>query len=189
MPYQRAMGLLAMIALMAGCGKEPGTTHVVSFRDNGAVTGSISLQKGGVALRAPGAPTALIDAAGDLRIDRRSTPLNPAQRALLQDYYRNVLAMNEHDMATDLAGAAAGAQTAKRVVQHVASGDAGNIDREMQAKSPQVTEAALKTCHDLAGIKTAQDKLAGQLAAFKPYAGMIQASAVAGCEEGTARRG
>lgn len=187
MSYRRVIGLLAMTALIAACGKESAHTNVVSFRSGSLVTGDIALRKDEVALHAPGAPEALIDAAGDLRIDRQPTTLNATQRALVQDYYRNVLAMNDHGIAMDMAGAVAAGQAAKSIAQDVASGDTANIDKKIQAKSPQETAAALKTCQDLASIKAAQDSLAGQLAAFKPYAGIIEASNVGDCEGPTTR--
>ena len=92
-------------------------------------------------------------------------------------------------MATDMAGAVAAGQAAKSIAQEVASGDVANIDKKLQAKSPEETEAALKTCQDLAGIKAAQDSLAGQLAAFRPYAGIIEAGNVSDCEAPTAQHG
>ncbi|MBD8873915.1 hypothetical protein [Rhodanobacter sp. DHB23] len=189
MSYQRVIGLLALAALMVGCGKESGNTNVISFRSGSQVTGDIALRKDGVALHVPGAPEALIDAAGDLSIDRQPATVNAVQRALLQDYYRNAQAIDEHDLATDMADAAATGHAIKSVVQDIASGNTGNIDKTTQAKSPQVAEAILKTCHDLAGIKAAQDGLAGQLAAFKPYAWIIEAGAIGGCEAMAARRG
>lgn len=35
MSYQRVMGLLAMTALMVGCGKGSGNANVISFRSGG----------------------------------------------------------------------------------------------------------------------------------------------------------
>lgn len=147
------------------------------------------MRKDDVTLHVPSAPRALISAAGDLSIHRRPTTLNAVQRVLLQDYYRNVLAMNEHERATDMAGAPAAGHAIKSVVRDIASGNTGNIDKKIQAKSPQVTEATSKTCHDLAGIKAAQDSLAVQLAAFKPYAGIIEANTISDCEAMAARHG
>lgn len=189
MSYQRVIGLLALTALLVGCGKESDNINVVSFRSGSQVTGDITLRKDDVALHVPGAPEALISAAGDLRIDRQPATVNAVQRALLQDYYRNVLAINEHDLATDMTDAAATGHAIKSAVQDLADGNTSNIDKKIQAKSPQVAGAILKTCHDLAGIKAAQDSLAGQLAAFKPYAGIIGASAISNCEAMAARRG
>lgn len=139
------------------------------------------MRKDDVALHVPGAPEALIDATGDLSINRQPTTVNAVQRAWLQDYYRNVLAINEHELAADMADAAATKHAIKSVVQDIASGNSGNIDKTTQAKSPQVAETTLKTCHDLAGIKAAQDKLAAQLAAFKPYASIVNTSNVTDC--------
>ena len=182
MSYQRVIGLLAMTALMAGCGKESGNTNAISFRNGTVVTGTITLRNDEVTLHAPSAPVALINAAGDLSIDRRPTAVNAAQRALLQDYYRNVLAVNEHGIAAGMAGAAVAGQAIQGVLQGVVGGNTDHIDKEIHAKSQKVAQSALQTCQDLASIKAAQDSLAAQLAAFKPYAGIVEASSINDCE-------
>lgn len=181
MSYQRVIGLLAMTALIAGCGKESGSTNVISFRSSSLVNGGITLRNDEVTLHVQSAPDAVINAAGDLSIDQHPATVSASQRALLQDYYRNVLAVNEHGILTGKAGAAIAGQAIKSVVQGVASGNTDNIDKEIEAKSQKVTQAALKICQDLTGIKMAQDTLAVQLAAFKPYAGIIKADNLADC--------
>lgn len=181
MSCQRVIGLLAMIALMAGCGKESGQINVISFGSSSLVNGGIVLRNGQVTLRAKNAPDAVIDAAGDLSIDQHPATVSAAQRALLQDYYRNVLAVREHGIATGKAGVAVAGQAIKSVAQGIASGNTDTLDKEIEAKSQTVTQAALKICQDLASIKAAQDSLAVQLAAFKPYAGIVDASAITDC--------
>jgi hypothetical protein len=175
------IGLLAMTALIAGCGKESGNTNVISFRSSSLFNGSITLLNDEVMLHVQSAPDAVINAVGDLSIDQHPATVSAAQRALLQDYYRNVLAVNEHGIVTGKAGVAIAGQAVKSVVQGIASGNTDNIDKEINAKSQKVTQSAMKICQDLAGIKTAQDNLAGQLAAFKPYAGIVDASAITDC--------
>lgn len=181
MSYQRVIGLLAMTALIAGCGKESGSTNVISFRSSSLVNGGITLRNDEVTLHVQSTPDAVINAAGDLSIDQRSATVSAAQRALLQGYYRNVLAVNEHGIATGKAGAAIAGQAIKSVVKGIASGHTDSIDKDIDAKSQTVTQEALKICQDLANIKTAQDSLAVQLAAFKPYAGIIKADNLTDC--------
>ena len=181
MSYRRVIGLLAATALIAGCGKDSGNTNVVSFRSGSLVNGGITLQNDEVTLHVQSAPDAVINAAGDLSIAQHPTTVSAAQRVLLQDYYRNVLAVNEHGIATGKAGVAIAGQAIKSVVKGIASGNTDNIDKDIDAKSQKVTQAALKICQDLAGIKTAQDSLAGQLAAFKPYAGIVDAGNITDC--------
>ena len=181
MSYQRVIGLLVMTALIAGCGKESGDTNVISFRSSSLVNGGITLRNDEVTLHVESAPNAVINAAGDLSVDQHPATVNAAQRALLQDYYRNVLAVNEHGIATGKAGAAIAGQAIKSVVKGITSGDTDSIDKDINAKSERVTQEALKICQDIAGIKTAQDSLAGQLAAFKPYAGIIKADNISDC--------
>lgn len=181
MSYQRVIGLLAMTALIASCGKESAISNVMSFRSSTLINGSITLLNDEVTLHVQSAPDAVINAAGDLSINQHPTTVNAAQRALLQDYYRNVLAVNEHGIVTGKAGVAIAGQAIKSVAQGVANGNMDNIDKEINAKSQKVTQSALKICQDLARIKTAQDSLAGQLAAFKPYAGIVDAGNITDC--------
>ena len=181
MSYPRAIGLLAMAALIAGCGKESGSTNVISFRSGSLVNGGITLRNDEVTLHVHSAPDAVINAAGDLSIDHRPATVDADQRALLQDYYRNVLAAKEHGILTGKAGAAIAGQAIQSVVKGIASGDTGSIDKDIDAKSQKVTQEALKICQDLASVKTAQDSLAVKLAAFKPYAGIIHADNLTDC--------
>ena len=109
--------------------------------------------------------------------------IDPAQRALLQDYYRNTLAVQQHGIATGKAGVAIAGQAVRSVVRDLASGDTDNIDKEVDAKASKVEQEAMKICDDLANIKTAQDNLATRLAAFKPYAGIVDADAIADCRK------
>jgi hypothetical protein len=64
----------------------------------------------------------------------------------------------------------------------VASGDTARNDHAV-ASRPQQAQQAIhgKLCLDTAAIKAAQDRLATQLAAFKPYASIVGASDVADC--------
>ncbi|WP_168171180.1 DUF2884 family protein [Rhodanobacter sp. B04] len=177
--------MLAMTALIAGCGKESGNTNVLSFRSGSLVNGGITLRNDEVTLHVQSTPDAVINAAGDLSIDQRSTAVNAAQRALLQDYYRNVVAVNEDGIVTGKAGAAIAGQAIKSVVKGIASGNTDSIDKDINAKSQKVTQEALKICQDLTNIKTTQDSLAVQLAAFKPYAGIIKADNLTDCTSGS----
>jgi len=181
MSYQRVIGLLAMTALIAGCSKESGNANVLSFRSGSLVNGGITLLGDEVTLHVQGTPDAVIHATGDLSIDRHPAAVSAAQRALLQDYYRNVQAVNEHGIVTGKAGAAIAGQAIKSVAKGIANGDPDSIGKDIDAKSQEVTQEASKICQDLANIKTAQDNLAVQFAAFKPYAGIIKADNIADC--------
>jgi hypothetical protein len=57
------------------------------------------------------------------------------------------------------------------VAKGLASGNSNEIDKEVNARASRVEQEAMKICQDLAGIKTAQDNLAGQLATRTEYNG------------------
>ncbi len=173
MSYPRTAGLLMLTTLLAACGDGTGNTSMIGSNDSSMINGGITLRHDKVTLHTKGTPDAVINAAGDLSIDQHPVTISPAQRVLLQDYYRNALAVQQHGIATGKAGAAIAGQAIKSVAKGLASGNTDDIDKEVNAKASLVEQEALKICHDLVGIKTAQDNLAGQLAAFKPYAGIV----------------
>jgi hypothetical protein len=174
------IGAMVLTGLLAGCGRDS-DVNIISSGDSNLVNGGIRLHDGQVTLHANGAPDATISATGDLDIDQHAVEINPEQRNLLQQYYRNAAAVRQHGIETGKAGAAIAGQAISSVAKGVASGNTDQIDKEIDAKTAVVTQTALKICGDLAGIKTAQDQLATQLASFKPYASIVDVSDVTDC--------
>lgn len=183
MSIPRTAGLLLMATLLAACGDGTSSTNIISSSSSSLVNGGITLRHDKVTLHVHGAPVAVIDPTGNFSIEQKPVVIDPAQRVLLQDYYRNTLAVQQHGIATGKAGVAIAGQAIGSVVKGLASGDTDNIDKEVDAKASKVEEEAMKICGDLANIKTAQDSLATQLAAFKPYAGIVDADAVTDCKK------
>ena len=176
------MGTLVLTAALAGCGKGSNFS-VISSGNSNLLDGGIRVRGGQVTLHADGAPDATLSATGDLSIDDHPLAINADQRKLLQQYYNNAEAVPAHGIETGKAGAAIAGQAISSVAKGLASGDTDKIDKEVDAKTDLVTKAAMKICSDLAGIKTAQDALASQLPAFKPYASIVNAGAVTDCEK------
>jgi hypothetical protein len=58
----------------------------------------------------------------------------------------------------------------KEVITGLASGDTSNIGSKVEEKSKVVTAEAGKLCGAAAALRGAQDALAAELEAFKPYA-------------------
>ncbi len=181
MPPARLAGLLLMTTLLAACGDGHSNISIISSGNSSLVNGGINLRDDKVTLHTHGAPDAVIDSAGNFSIEQKSLAINPAQRALLQDYHRNTVAVRQHGIATGKAGVAIAGQAVKSVVKGLASGDTDSIDRDVNAKAAKVEQEAMKICDDLANIKTAQDSLATQLPAFKPYAGILDGDDIADC--------
>lgn len=176
------MGAMVLTASLAGCGKDS-NLNFISSGDSNLLHGGIRIHAGVVTLHADGAPEAALNAAGDLSIDEHAVALNADQRKLVLDYYRNATAIRQHGIETGKAGAAIAGSAISSVAKGLASGDTDSIDKEVDAKTALVTKAAMKICTDLAAIKVAQDALAVQLPAFKPYASIVNAGSVTDCEQ------
>ena len=174
--------VLAAAILAGGC-TASGDHGSIGFGSTSLANGRITISGDEALVHVKGAPDAAIGAAGSLRIGQDVVATTPAQQALLRDYYRNAMAVREHGIATGKAGAATAGQAISSVAKGLASGNTDNIDKEIDAKAARVEQEAQKICLDLVGVKAAQDALATQLPAFKPYAGIVDADAVDDCDK------
>lgn len=169
--------LLAAL-LLAGCGND---SNMSDFGSTLIANGGIRVKHGIATLHVSGAPDAVISADGELSIDGKAVATTPEQQALLKRYVSSAVAVREHGIATGKAGAAVAGAAVQGVVASIASGDSNQIDKQVDAKAKQVDAAANKICLDIAQIKQAQDELATQLPAFKPYARIISGDPGAHC--------
>ena len=114
---------------------------------------------------------ARIAPAGDLVIAGKTVAVNAGQRKLLQQYYGGMrdiehhgLAIGEH--ALDMVGGMLGT-----LLTAVLSGDEDkDLDRKMHEKAEPLKDEARALCKDVKDERTLQDKIAGEIPAFKPYA-------------------
>lgn len=183
MSYPRLLCALIACGLIAGCGNDSNHLSIISDNTTSIADGGIVLEDGAVSLHRDNAPDATITAAGDLQINGSAVTVDPAQREQLQHYYQGVLAVREHGIATGKAGMAIAGAALKGVAASVTSGDTDQIGKQVDAKSQKVGQEAAKICLDLAAIKTAQDNLATQLPAFKPYAGIVGTGDIHNCHK------
>ena len=180
MSSQRLIFMLSLAGLIAGCGNDSGMND---FSGTSIANGAIKVRHSEVALHVSGTPDAVIAANGDLKIDSQMVAINQSEREALQHYYLAASAVREHGIATGKAGVALASESIKGAVASIASGGEGNAEQQVEAGSQKVTQAAMKICQDLVDIKTAQDALAAQLPAFKPYAGIIEHDAAKECRD------
>ncbi|OOG56664.1 hypothetical protein B0E48_11180 [Rhodanobacter sp. C03] len=166
--------------MIAGCGNGSG---MGDFSSTSIANGAIKVRNSEIILHVSGTPDAVIAANGDLKINGQIVPISQPEREALQHYYLAANAVREHGIATGKAGVALAGESIKGAVASIASGGEGNADQQVEAGSQKVTQAAMKICQDLADIKTAQDTLAAQLPAFKPYAGIIERDAAKDCND------
>jgi hypothetical protein len=178
------IGIAALCCVLGACGDHSGG-HITVINSNvgGFSNGSIHLGNGDVAVRANGAPDAVITANGDLRIDQHPIAVDATQRESLKAYYGNAMAILTDGIATGKAGAAVGEEAAKSVVTRLASGNPDKIQQDIDAKVKPLKEAVLKICDDVGNVKKNQDQLAATLPAFKPYGNVISGDDVEDCKK------
>lgn len=139
--------------------------------------GAIRLYGDVVTLHVDGAPGADIAADGGLTIDGKAVDITPVERGLLTQYNRSVRSVHE----TGVAMGKAGIETAAKAIAAKASSTPDQADTAAKAGAGQLQDLTLDICKDTVAIKAAQDQLATQLAAFKPYASIVSASDAADC--------
>lgn len=171
---------LLATGLLAACSNG---SDMSDFGSTSIANGGIRVHHGVATLHVSGAPNAAISADGELRIDGRIVSTNPAQQQLLKRYAQAALAVREHGIATGKAGAAVAGAAIQGIAASIASGDSNQIDKHVDAKAKQVEAAANLICLDIVQIRTAQNALATELPAFKPYASILNANQVDDCNK------
>ncbi|MHA6203270.1 DUF2884 family protein [Dyella soli] len=177
--------LLAAATLLAACNS---SSDVQVFGgDTDIVNDHITLHDGRVTIKAAGVPDAIVDANGQLSVNGQNVPVNGAQRALLQRYNAAAQAMRADAIATGKAGIETATKAIGAAAGKVTGAESADAVRDTaDAAARNVKQAAAKICDDLAGMKAAQDELATQLDAFRPYAQALSGSNVSECREHTA---
>jgi len=165
-----------LCTLLAACGRNSGTTIA---GDNG----SIQLRDGVAVIHVTGQPDARVSGDGDLSIDGKPVTLTSDQRDLLKQYYVGVYKIRSEGIATGKAGAALAGQAVGSVMSGLAHGDTDKIGKDIQAQAGKVTAQAAAICDGLEQLRAAQDAVAAQVAAFRPYA-TLDKDKVAKCKQG-----
>lgn len=157
--------VLATGFLLGGCGNGFSTTTTAD--------GGIVLHGDMVTLHGTGGSEATMDAAGKLVVNGQEVAVDATQRQLLLQYYQGARAVREHGIATGKAGAAIAVDSLKNAAMHVTGGDSEQADAKLDAATMRINQETSKICLDIRQIKAAQDRLAASLAAFTPFAGII----------------
>ncbi|WP_426661282.1 hypothetical protein [Rhodanobacter aciditrophus] len=156
------------------------TLAACSMPDTTMENGAIKLYGDVVTLHVDGAPQADIASDGGFVIDGKAVAITPAERDLLAQYNRSVRAVRETGMAMGTAGI----ETAAKAIAAKASSTPGKADEAAKTGASKMQDLTRDICKDTAAIKVAQDQLAAQLAAFKPYAGIVGNDDAADCAKG-----
>lgn len=157
---------------MAGCSNDVGNTsafHHISV-----------LNSTQIAIHAHSGPDAFVSVDGDLSIDGKTVAITPTQRELLRQYFAGAIALRDDALATAAAGMATASQAIGSVVTGLAGGKPDQIGPAIEARAAKVEAQAAKVCADLSALRAKQETIAGQLAAFRPYA-TIDAGQIGDC--------
>lgn len=166
----RSLACAALLcALLAAC----------SMPDTTMENGAIKLYGDVVVLHVDGTPEADIASDGGFTINGKPVEVTPAERVLLAQYNRSVRDVRK----TGLAMGRAGVETAAKAIAAKASSTPDRADTAAKAGAGQLQDLSLDICKDTAAIKVAQDQLAAQLAAFKPYASIVSTASVTDCAD------
>lgn len=121
------------------------------------------------------APEGQITPHGDLLIAGKPVLLTPAQRAEVLAYRQQAIAVGEQGIAIGRNGAKLGLDAASTAIAAVFSGQSDHeVKQQVEAKAAGIRESALKLCHELPAMMAAQQKLATDVPAFRPYATITQ---------------
>jgi hypothetical protein len=160
MTYQRTF-LLATLCVFLGACNIPDTTMA-----NGAVT----LKGNVVTLHADNAPDAMISAQGELQIGDKTIAVTPAQQGLLILYYQSIADVHDTGVQMGKVGAGMGMKALKDKLDGQSK---QTTDADAKGGGAQLKALGMKICQDQINMKNAQDQIAAQLPAFKPYSAIF----------------
>ena len=164
--------LILLAFAMAGCSNDVGNTSAFQH---------ISvLNSTQIAIHAHSGPDAIVSVGGDLSIGGKTVAITPTQQELLRQYFAGAIALRDDALATGAAGVATAGQAIGSVVTGLAGGKPDQIGPAIEARAAKVEVQAAKVCADLSALRARQEKIAGQLAAFGPYA-TIDAGQIGDC--------
>lgn len=123
----------------------------------------------------PNLPVAKITPQGDFIVGGATVATTPAQRQALLQYRQQMIAVATQGIAVGKQGAALGLHAAGTAIAAALAGKSDNeIQKKVEAQATGIRQAAAKICDELPSMMAEQQKLAGILPAFKPYATMTQ---------------
>ena len=152
-------------------------TPIGAVIDHAMDTASAKLANGNITVsnNDDNAPKAEITPQGDFLIAGKPVPLTSAQREDMLAYRAQLLQIAEQGIAIGKEGAKLGVNAASEAIAGVFSGESEQqVRQRVEAQASGIRQAAVKICDRLPAVMTSQQKLAGEVPAFKPYADMTQ---------------
>lgn len=186
----RTLLVLALALAASGCSEQIGQAAEEARQSIAAATAEGSaalaaidearkkLHEGNLRIGAGGpGPVAEISPQGDLLIDGVPLPLSEAQRAAVQAYRTQLLAVTDAGMAIGQDGIALAGQAVTAAVAGVLGGTVAEAGARIEAEAQKMQAAGLALCDEMQGLALAQDQLALLLPEFRPYAQAIELDA------------
>jgi hypothetical protein len=184
--FRTAVLTLAVVVALVGCGPDGDTAAAQVSASADSISGTIDaslasamtevkekLATENISLDGPtGAPKAEITPQGELLIDGRAAQVTDAQRKLLLDYRGHVAAIASAGAEVGMEGARLATRAMGEALRGVLNGDAGEVEKRIEAQADSVRASALKLCDRLPAMYETQQALATALPAFAPYATM-----------------
>lgn len=131
---------------------------------------SITFDSSGMVVHAAGHPDAHITRNGELDIDGKAVAVTPAQRQLLQRYYRQALDAEDSGEAMGKQGVQMATHGIGAAIHSVFHGDSSRADKQLDAQSKQIEAAADQLCANVEALGATQKAIAAGVPAFAPYA-------------------
>lgn len=130
-------------------------------------------------------PKTQITPQGELLIAGKPVAATPAQHAQLLAYRQQLIGVIEAGMDIGASGADVGIAAAKQAVLGAFDGAShAQIEANIKPATDRIKAAALQLCKRMPALLAAQQSLAADMPAFRPYATMTQKD-VDDCDKGT----
>jgi hypothetical protein len=120
-------------------------------------------------------PKAVITPQGTLVIAGKPMDATPEQHAMLLDYRQQIIGIADAGMDIGASGADLGMSAAKEAIFGALTGKSDkDIEASIKPQTDRIQAAALQLCKRMPDLLASQQKLAGAMPAFQPYATMTQ---------------
>lgn len=130
----------------------------------------LTFDASGMVVHALGHPNAYVSRDGDLSIGGKPVAVTPAQRRLLQGYYRQARTTTTSGEAMGKQGIALAMRGVGNAVASIFDKNADAADKSVDTESKKIGNTAAALCANINALDATQHAIAAQIPAFAPYA-------------------
>ncbi|WP_293717312.1 MULTISPECIES: DUF2884 family protein [unclassified Stenotrophomonas] len=170
---------LALALPLSACGERPqandtsGETTLGQKVREATNDARKKMQEGNISITSDGAKVEIAPN-GDLLINNTAVALNDSQRAITQQYRRQMISIAEAGIEIGVQGANLGSRAAGEAIKGLLSGNTDQIEQRVNAEAEKIKASANQLCDQLPALMATQQQLAAAVPEFKPYAKMDQ---------------